>query len=280
MHCLLHASVGLPCLGLWGLALWGPCELLLLRDSCPSAPHPSPRACYRQSLGSRLQIRGIGSAFTAWVRVYRSHLHLSHEQRLVVAEGERRQLEAEVERLQARVAEVSSQRDELTRKLIPLAAGSDDVDGLLAAQAAADRQLRIETFGRQIVRRILHDGVRRGFTTWHAQCASHAHAKQTLERTARRLRTAMLRLGWETWCARHEALLEGGQVHELRQHVERLEAKLAAAEERAMELQADLAAKSVMMEQEKAAALDKQRVALAVSHRLALMAATVPPDGA
>ena len=99
------------------------------------------------------------------------------------------QVEAELCRARAELTQVVAQRDELQRKVYQLSGDDEEARAMLQEQAAAEKGKRVESFGRQVVRRMLHDGVRRGWTAWLERHEARKYALGQLQRTAVRLRT-------------------------------------------------------------------------------------------
>ena len=107
-------------------------------------------ALYR--IGSRVQVRGVGAAFVRWTEAWKAKqfylLHASSTQQLAHAE----RLEQEIERLHSEYEASASERARLEQRLIAESGGAEDVKKLLAEQAAAEKERRVELFGRQALR--------------------------------------------------------------------------------------------------------------------------------
>ena len=220
-----------------------------------------------KQLGSRLQVKGVGGAFTLWARVVTQQkiamLNMSSDQRVALAEKEVANLDREVAQLQADINEVTSQRDRLQAKVLELSGGAEDVQALLQEQSEAERRRRIEMFGRQTLRRMINNDLRRGWTAWQSLYDSKRDAQHLLQRSARRLRTAMVSVAFEDWFAAATATASSRQIQDLQTRTKALEAELEQARDRVEGAKADLEAAVASIESQKAEALERQRVELA-----------------
>ena len=91
---------------------------------------------------------------------------------------------------------------------------------------AAEKERRVELFGRQVLRRMMHAGITRGWTAWHELWRAKVHAYGALRRSAQRLKTWELRAGFEAWVAELEAQYAGIELSELRKAPESLKNEL------------------------------------------------------
>ena len=142
-------------------------------------------------------------------------------------------------------------------------------------QAAAERVRRIETFGRQALRRMLHDGVRRGFTAWVEAWEKRTAAKHAVARTARRLRNATMREGLDALAAAVEAAHTSTEIENLRRSEARMRFELEELRRSSAAALEGLEGRLALADEDKAAALHKQLVDLTgtVEEREALLAA-------
>jgi len=224
------------------------------------------KALLRQ-VGSRMAVRGVGTAFTLWARVWQAmkhyQLHATVEEKLVISERLNGQLQVEAERLAADLESIRGQRDQLQAKVMELSGGADDIQALLEEQASVEKAQRVEQFGRQAMRRLLHEATRRAFTAWFDKSTAKRFAEHTLARTAQRLRVATLRDALEAWACDVEARRGGLEMRAMQQAENRLMAELEALRAAYDKQGAECAAKLAEAEAERRTALERQRVELA-----------------
>jgi len=219
-----------------------------------------------KQVGSRMQIRGVAGAFTAWSRVVKEErlmmMNLSSNQKLKLAESAISKLDRQVAQLQSELTEVTSHRDQLQAKVRELSGGSEDVQALLHEQEVGERQRRLEAFGQQALRRMVHNDVRRGWTAWRMHSESSREAHQLIYRTARRLCTAVLGAAFNEWRAEVEAGVALHSKQEIERRYEELEAEYDEERRRGVKLKAELEAEIAASVTERAEALERQRIEL------------------
>lgn len=79
---------------------------------------------------------------------------------------------------------------------------------MLDEQAAEEKERRVEIYKRQVARRILQQGLARGFTAWLVMAQARAYAYARLKKVGRRLRGGPLAEAFEGWAAVWEAIRE------------------------------------------------------------------------
>lgn len=231
-----------------------------------------------RQLGSRIGVRGVGSAFTLWSRAYQAQKHFelyaSKEQQVAMHRKEVSDLEATINQLRLDLTMVTDQRTELAQKVFELSDGAEDVTAMLAQQAEVEKARRVETFGRQVLRRMMHDGLRKGFTAWQDLWQAKTYSMNTLARTAARLRTASVKGSFEFWCADVEAKRAGIELQELRQANGELDQQVCMLKDAVERGREELTAKLATSAQDKDRALQRQLVELTGTQeeREALMA--------
>ena len=187
----------------------------------------------------------------------RRTLELEHEQA-------RQQWQGELQRVRAncnkRIATLERQHEHA------LARANDDISALRAqyevdkgAEAEREREKRIEMFGRQVLRRILNQGISQAWTAWTEMWEAKIYAMQRLRQAANRLRLPAIAQAFGAFVeeverakmraeAKARRQLEAGLkdgssqlAEEIKQLKVEYEAKLAAAEEdKRMALQVQL----------------------------------------
>ena len=226
-----------------------------------------------RTLGSKVGAKNLGAAFTLWTRNWQDEkhymLHASKEQQQARHHKEVSQLEKAVDELRVDLETTTSQKQtviekmlELQQQVVDLGGETEGVKTLLAEQAEVEKTRRVETFGRQVIRRIMHDGLRKGFTSWNEMWKSMRHAKDTLSRTAQRFRAAIVKSFFAAWIVEWEAQLYGNEMQLLAQERQQLEQRLKALEEKTTNERSMLKSKLSNFQEEKAKALHEQMVQL------------------
>lgn len=112
-------------------------------------------------------------------------------------------LQAEIDAAKAQCEAVAGERDALQVQLAQVAQGassqSAQVQAMLAEQEAAEKARRVELIGKQAIRRILHEGLSRGFGAWRELAEARSHALATMKRVARRLKSAQVWGAFAAW---------------------------------------------------------------------------------
>lgn len=233
-----------------------------------------------RSVESHTQVRGVGGAFTRWARnaiARKAALsQLSHAQQIAVVE----RLEAEIERMQREIKAVESERDALQQELVASGVGSEDLQRKLREQAAAESERRVELLGRQAMRRMMHEGLARGFLAWREMADARAYAMHALLRVARRLRAAVVWSFFLSWRAQTEAKYAVRELSELRRAPEHLKAALRTLQERVERISHESEVRLAAAEQERAVALERQRIELngTLEERTALLEAAAKEE--
>jgi len=215
---------------------------------------------------ARLSRPALFATFQFWRADWHAYelalLSMTKEEQLELKDEERQEVEAELCRARAELTQVVAQRDELQRKVYQLSGDDEEARAMLQEQAAAEKGKRVESFGRQVVRRMLHDGVRRGWTAWLERHEARKYALGQLQRTAVRLRTYKSRDAFDGW---RDDLADARMGVEL-VTLKRSEARLKEA---VRELQATLEGERASIERrlahaeaEKATALERLRIEL------------------
>ena len=210
----------------------------------------------------------------SWQAYERALRSMTSEEQLALKDAERASVERDLDRARAEIVAVSAARDDLARKVRQLSGDDDEARAMLAEQAVEERARRIETFGRQAGRRMMHGELRRGWTAWLERYEAHRFAWDRLERTARRLRGAMTRGSFEAWRDAVEDALVGATVSQLRRSEARLAEEVDDLRTSLEALRSEQERSRLAFDEEKQLALTRQRVELvgSVAEREAMMA--------
>ena len=106
-------------------------------------------------------------------------------------------LAAELARVSAALADADEVKElALERQRVKL---TGSADGRVAAQAAAEKEARVELFGRQILRRILHRDLSLGWQCWLELWQARSHAMSRLHEVCTRFRAPELSKAFVWW---------------------------------------------------------------------------------
>ena len=217
-------------------------------------------------LAGHAPLKGLLGAFSRWAQMWRSRTaflrEMTAEQQLATAE----MLQSEVDRLSEQCASVASERDALAKKLYEISGGAvameESTRRLLEQQEAAERERRVELLGKQAGRRLLHEGLRRGFTAWRDQHEARARAMASLQTTARRLRNRVVWSAWSGWAEYVSARRAAIEIEQLKAAGTPLALEVGELRERVAELNRLLQSQADEAEAERLAALERQRIEL------------------
>lgn len=172
-------------------------------------------------LSGHAPLRGAMGAFTRWTDLWRAQTRflreMSAEQQLAHAQ----RLQEELDRVQSDLSRAAEERDALRAKVIELSGGAEameeDTRRMLMEHEAKERERRIDLLGRQAGRRLLHEGVRRGFEAWRELFEARRYAMGMLHRTANRIRNREVWDALCTWIEFVQARWEKAELDELRE---------------------------------------------------------------
>jgi len=154
-------------------------------------------------IGGKLQVRGVASAFTVWAHRWRATLeyyaNASTDQLLALRDAAQAKLETELRQVKSSLEVVAAQKEALQAKLRELSGSHQDVEQLLEEQAKADKEQRIAAFGRQVLRRIVNNDLRKGWAAWQEMSDAKTYSHALLKHTALRLRNAQVSDAFALW---------------------------------------------------------------------------------
>ena len=226
-----------------------------------------------QQAASRLKAPELARTFQWWVQWRQAKLAKVEMMAARAAEAaaleERQDLamayEAMRAELEGKLALAEQQKAELRKALAEVDGGTSQMQALLDAREAEEKERRVELYRRQVAKRILNQGLTRGFTAWLVMAQARAHAYARLAKAGKRFKAPQLAEAFGGWAALCEAIRQHREkqalAKQLREeaglregaisHSEILEKKVAEYERR-------LAA----AEHEKEAALKRQLIEL------------------
>ena len=156
--------------------------------------------------GNRLKAPELSLAFTFWVR-----LAQARRENKLAKEGASRmdkvnsqaqrmaQLEGQVKALTQEISTVNSERQALREKVALLDGGVAEAERLREEQAAKEKEERIELLRRQIGRRMMNQGITRGFQGWFEFWESKKYALDKLRQVGNKLRSPELSNAFGMW---------------------------------------------------------------------------------
>ena len=234
-----------------------------------------------RKLSSRMAVKGVGGAFVRWVRSARAAKDflekMSKEEQRAVAE----RLEGELERMRSLNDAVAAERDALMQQLMKVggrerdttSAHTAEVQSLIAEQQAAEKARRVDVFGKQALRRIIHAGLRDGFSAWRELADARTYALATMQRVSRRMRQKEVWNCFREWQAGAAELRASGELRAAHEAPQQLSDELATLTVRFEQMKTEYEARLEAAAHEQQTALARQKVELmgSVGEREALL---------
>ena len=147
-----------------------------------------------------------------------------------------------------------------------LGGGAAAAEALIEAQAAIEKERRVELLRRQIARRMLNQGIIRGWTAWAELWYAKKNAFAILRRATNRFRTPALADAFAFWVAdwdsEKRAAASAARISELRQTANGARGAQSSLEQELETVRAEMRAKLADADTEKRAALERLRVEL------------------
>ena len=210
-----------------------------------------------RDVGNKLRAPEVDASFRVWTRSLAVAQKAAQKEEWLKKEREKAVLEARLEQTRAGVSDQVLLMDEERAKA--LEAQLEKLQGDEAARAAliaeAQKEERIELLRRQIVRRMLHDGKRKAWTTWASVGIAAARQRRETEMSAANVAAGSLT---EQLAAAHAELVE------VRAMMEKQEARLSDEKRAAVErLRAELTGTAEEREEAMREADQEARIELA-----------------
>ena len=171
-------------------------------------------------------------------------------------------LQAELQQVRKELATVSSERMELRARVASLDGGSTEAERVLAEAEAKAKEERVELLRRQMLRRMLHSGIVRGFTAWTEMWESRTYAKERLRQAANRLQAPALTHAFTHWLHDWMDAQRAKQLLESRRQAKMLQDDAESLKEEIQLLHAEYELKLKAAEESKQQALERQLVQL------------------
>ena len=227
-----------------------------------------------RQVGNRFKSPALLVAFDEWAAA----CYEATQQRKAAAarahkaklEAERGELSGEIGRIKAEYEEklrkAESARLLLLEKVTLLGGGSAEISELMEAQSALEKEKRVELLRRQIARRMLNQGIIRGWTAWHELWAARVSALKMLRIVGNRFKTPGIALAFDHWVSEWTALRKAAadkkRLAALRGAADGARGEAGSLQEQMEQMQYELKAKLAAAEEDKRRALERLRVEL------------------
>lgn len=182
--------------------------------------------CHRRAV-SHLHKFSVSVALGVWWRAW----HATRTAKLERAEAEVRRvqgMEADLQRARDELVQVSAERTQLRERVAQLDGDYSQAEKARVEQAHADKEARVELLRRQIVRRMLAQGLAQAWVAWFELYINRSHALKRLHQVSMRLRAPATAFAFRVWLQQTEST--------------RWEKKRSAWEKREQQLLAEVAA--------------------------------------
>jgi hypothetical protein len=168
---------------------------------------------------------------------------------------------AEAELAYVKQAAAEHEAKELERLRVALVGSAEEV---AAMQAEKDKEARVEHLAQKAMKRILNQGIMRGFSAWQGQYLEFARHKRMIAAAGARLMKPALAASVSHWRGDWEAGRRQALAAEVRRRASAKYGGSASAEvaEIRATAEADLASQKKFAEEDKLRALEKQRIEL------------------
>ena len=227
-----------------------------------------------REVGNRLRSPELAVAFTLWAQTWEREKQAA---KLSAAESMRRQLEAEragisndleamKEEYEERLRKAEAARLLLLEKVALLGGSGEEAEELLRARAEQEKEERVQLLRRQIGRRMMNQGMVRGWTAWNDLWRARREALTVLRLVGKRFKAPELAMAFEFWAedvqlAKQRAA-ERMRLAELRGGAEAAQGEAMTLQEKVEELQRELVRQKKEAVEETERALKRQLVEL------------------
>ena len=222
-----------------------------------------------REVGNHLRAPELSTAFMGWVLQWHAVLEAKAmadaraKAGLLSSQGSAMDsLQAELQQVRKELATVSSERMELRARVASLDGGSTEAERVLAEAEAKAKEERVELLRRQMLRRMLHSGIVRGFTAWTEMWESRTYAKERLRQAANRLQAPALTHAFTHWLHDWMDAQRAKQLLESRRQAKMLQDDAESLKEEIQLLHAEYELKLKAAEESKQQALERQLVQL------------------
>ena len=227
-----------------------------------------------REVGNRFRAPELAEAFSQWAVTWERE---RAAQRLAAATAHKARLEAQSSELSGELAAVKAEYEEklrkseasrviLLEKVALLGGGAAEVAELLEAQSALDKEKRVELLRRQIARRMLNQGIIRGWTAWNQMWRARKEALTVMRLIGKKFKAPELANAFEFWAdecreARKKAM-DKKRLAELRGESAAAVGEAMTMAEQVEHLMMELKTQKLSAEEDKQRALQRQLVEL------------------
>lgn len=225
---------------------------------------------------NKLKSPELYDAFTFWYtdameakRAMLTEENASVSDKLANATQRAAQMEREIEELKAQLEETAKERDALAGGLTSLESSAAEKARLTEEQLMFEKEQRIQLLARQVGRRMMNQGIIRGWTRWSEMYEETVHQRNMLRAATNRLMKPAITAAFAHWNKDwKQALLEAERLAHAK-HIEALksasgtlEVQIALLKEEYEEKQKVLEAQLVAAEEDKVRSLERLRIEL------------------
>ena len=129
-------------------------------------------------------------------------------------------------------------------------------------QAEKDKEARVELLRRQIARRMMNQGLVRGWTAWHERWSAKVYALNRLRQVANRLKSPAMAIAFEEWQSQWQEIVDERERARVAGEVDALNDSRTNLQKTLDTLREEFERKLVAAEEEKRVALERLRVEL------------------
>jgi len=221
-------------------------------------------------VAGRLRLPELAYALAVWgeqmVAQKRAAAAMQRKRKQGKMKEEAGRLKAELARakadLDSQMATAAAEVLELKSEVVRLGGGAEEAAALAQAQAAKEREARIELLRRQIGRRLLSRDLARGWSAWCEMWAARSYAIKRLRECGNRLRRPGVTSAFDAWIGVWEQARRKKAMFTYKQQAEELRDERARLIDEVGQLRAECEAKLKAAEDTKKLALERQLVEL------------------
>ena len=229
-----------------------------------------------RQVANKLKSPELYDAFSFWYadamdekRARLANENQTSAEKLANATKHQAQMERQIEELRAELEQVAKERDSLAGGLSSLESSAAEKARLVEEQLQFEKEQRIELLARQVGRRMMNQGIIRGWTMWFELWETKVQQRNMLKAAANRLMKPALTAAFAHWNGDWQAAVREAEHVAHLQHLEALrgasnslEVQMALLKEELAEKQATFEIKLQTAEEEKVRALEHLRVEL------------------
>ena len=222
-----------------------------------------------REVGNKLRAPELANAFYFWIRdcdeIKRAKLESDALQKtiLLADESERSSnLEAQLKQARMELDAMKADRQTLRERITALDGGVAEAERLRQEQLAAAKEERVELLRRQIGRRMMNQGIIRGWTAWNDFWSAKMYAMRRLREVGNKLRAPELANAFEFWFSYCEAKKQAKAMADLRRDAAGSHGARDALAVELESLRTEMSTKLAAAEEDKRVALERQLIEL------------------